>query len=318
VDLLSYDFMQRALVAALLVGVAAPLVGIYLVQRRLALIGDGLGHVALTGVALGVFTGAAPLWTALACAVAGAAAIELIRSRGRASADVALAVMFYGGIAGGVVLIGLSRSVSPVNLNSYLFGSITTTSPVDLAAFAALAAVVLVVAIGLAPRLFAVSNDEEFARASGLPVTALNLLLSTLTAATVVISMRVVGLLLISALMILPNAVAQTVARSFRSSLVVAILVGVTVSLGGVIVSYQADTPSGGTIVLLAIALFALAVGYRSAREVLHRPRAHRHDGHVHEHGPGCGHEAIPHGDHVDYVHDGHRHAAHGAHYDDH
>lgn len=316
--MLHYAFMQRALLAALLVGLTAPVVGVYLVQRRLALIGDGLGHVALTGVALGVLTGGAPVLVALACSVAGAVAIEVIRARGKASADVALAVMFYGGIAGGVVLIGLSPQGTPANLSAYLFGAITTTTPGDLAVFGVLSAVVLAVAVGLAPRLFAVSNDEEFARASGMNVLGLNVLLAVLTAATVVISMRIVGLLLISALMIVPNAVAQVTATSFRSSMAVAVAAGVTASVAGTGLSYYADTPSGGTIVLLAIALFLAASVASWLRTRWHARRHHDMREHPHEHGPDCGHEAIPHGDHVDYLHDGHRHAAHGAHYDEH
>jgi zinc transport system permease protein len=316
VELLDYDFMRRALTAAVLVGITAPVVGVYLVQRRLALIGDGLGHVALTGVALGVLTGSAPVLTALTCAVGGAVAIEAIRLRGRTSADVALAVLFYGGIAGGVVLLGLSSR--PVNLNAYLFGAITTTTQADLVTFAALTVVVLAVTIGLAARLFAVSNDEEWARASGMPVAALNLVLAALTAATVVISMRVVGLLLISALMIVPTATAQQVSRSFRGTLLLAVAVGVSASVAGTALSYYADTPSGGTIVLLAIGLFVVAVAAAGSTRAVHARRHHHPAEHRHEHGPGCGHEAIEHGDHVDYVHDGHRHAAHGAHYDHH
>jgi zinc transport system permease protein len=318
VEILQYDFMQRALLAAVLVGLTAPVVGVYLVQRRLALVGDGLGHVALTGVALGVLTGTAPVLVALGCAVAGAVAIELIRSRGRASADVALAVMFYGGIAGGVVLIGLSPEGTPANLSSYLFGAITTTTRADLVVFAVLSAAVLAVAVGMAPQLFAVSNDEEYARASGMNVLGLNVLLAVLTAATVVISMRIVGLLLISALMIVPNAVAQVSARSFRASVLTAVAVGVSVSLLGTGVSFYADTPSGGTIVLLAIAVFLLAATVSWLRTAVHARRHHDERDHRHEHGPDCGHEAVQHGDHVDYVHDGHRHAAHGASYDDH
>src|SRR6478735_9238242 len=128
-DVLHYEFMQRALVAAVLVGLAAPSVGVHLVQRRLALIGDGLGHVALAGVAIGVLSSRQPVWTALVAAVAGAVAIELIRARGRTSGDVALAVLFYGGIAGGVVIISQAPGGTPSNLNAYLFGAITTTSP---------------------------------------------------------------------------------------------------------------------------------------------------------------------------------------------
>lgn len=271
-DLLHYDFMQRALLASLLVGLTAPTVGIYLVQRRLALIGDGMGHVALTGVAVGLLTGTAPVLTALVAAVLAAVVIELLRARGRASADVLLAVVFYGGIAGGVVLIGLSKDGSASNLNAYLFGAITTTSPGDLVAFAVLAVVVLLVSVGLAPRLFALSNDEEYARASGMNVTGLNILLAVLTAATVVISMRVVGLLLISALMIVPNAVSQQVARSFRGSLIIATVVGVVVSVTGTTASYYLETPSGGTIVLLAVGVFVIAALGATVARAMHHP----------------------------------------------
>jgi zinc transport system permease protein len=317
-ELLSLDFMRQALVAALLVGVAAPLVGVFLVQRRLSLIGDGMGHVALAGVAVGVLTGQAPVLTALVAAVAAAIAIEVIRGRGRTSGDIALAVMFYGGIAAGVVIIAKSPSSSPANLTAYLFGAITTADSRDLWVFAGLAVIVLVGTWLLRPWLFAVANDEEYARASGLPVTGLNITLAVLTAVTVVVSMRVVGLLLISALMIIPNATAQLLGRSFRASVRWAVLIGVVASVGGVIASYYAETPSGGTIVLLAIGFFMVAAvataGLARARARRHQ-RAERHD---HEHGPGCGHPVVPHGDHLDYVHDGHRHAAHEGHYDEH
>jgi len=318
VEMLQYDFMQRALLAALLVGLTAPVVGIYLVQRKLALIGDGMGHVALSGVAVGVFTGTAPVLTALVCAVACAVAIELVRARGKASADVVLAVMFYGGIAGGVVLIGTAPEGTPANLNSYLFGAITTTTQEDLVAFATLGLAVMGVSAGLGRQLFAASNDEEYARATGMNVLGMNILLAVLTATTVVISMRVVGLLLISALMILPNAVSQQVAGSFRSSLITAITVGVTVSVTGTACSYYTATPSGGTIVLLAVAVFVLAAMASWLRRVFHVLRHRPAVDHPHEHGPGCGHRAVPHGDHLDYLHDGHRHALHGDHYDTH
>lgn len=310
-------FMRQAMVAALLVGIAAPLVGVFLVQRRMSLVGDGMGHVALAGVAVGILTGQAPVITALAAAVLAAIAIELIRLRGTTSGDVALAVMFYGGIALGVVLISRSSSSSPANLTGYLFGAILTTSRSDLVVFAVLAAAVLAVTWVLRPRFFAVAQDEEYSRASGLPVTAHNLALAILTAVTVVVSMRVVGLLLISALMILPNATAQLIGRSFASMTRWAVLIGVGSSIGGVWSSYYLGTPSGGTIVLVAIAIFLVAtiVGALLARAA--RARHAYAETHQHEHGPGCGHEAIPHGDHVDYLHDGHRHSQHGDHYDE-
>ncbi len=266
-EVLRYEFMQRALVAALLIGLAAPSVGVYLVQRRLSLIGDGLGHVALAGVAVGVLTSSEPVLTALGAAVAGAVAIEVIRARGRTSGDVALAVLFYGGIAGGVVIISQAPGGTPGNLNAYLFGAITTTTSSDLGVFAVLTLGVLLVTRGLGRYLFAVSNDEEYALASGLPVLALNLSLAVVTAVTVVVSMRVVGLLLVSALMIIPVATAQLVTRSFRSTVLVATVLGTVVSVLGVGTSYYADTPSGGTIVLFAIAVFVVVAAAAGLRE---------------------------------------------------
>jgi zinc transport system permease protein len=317
-ELLSLDFMRQALVAAVLVGLAAPMVGVFLVQRRLSLIGDGMGHVSLAGVAVGVLTGQQPVFTALVAAVLAAVAIELIRAKGRTSGDIALAVMFYGGIAAGVVIIAKAPSGSAASLTAYLFGAITTTSQQDLWVFAGLALVVLAATWLLRPWLFAVANDEEYARASGLPVTGLNIALAVLTVVTVVVSMRVVGLLLISALMILPNATAQLLGRSFRAMLRWAVLIGVVSSVGGLVTSYYAETPSGGTIVLVAIAIF-IAAAVTTAALAQARARRHRRaERHEHEHGPGCGHEALEHGDHVDYVHDGHRHAAHEGHYDEH
>jgi zinc transport system permease protein len=265
-NLLHYGFMQRALIAATLIGLGAPAVGIYLVQRRLSLIGDGLGHVALAGVSLAIVTGGSPVWVALVVAVAGAVAIELVRVYGKTGGAVALAILFYGGIAAAVVIASLAPEGTPANLNSYLFGAITTTTWNDVAVFAVLTTVVLGVAVGLRRLLFAVSNDEEYARAAGMPVLRTNLALAVLTAATVVVSMRIVGLLLVSALMIVPVATAQVVARSFVGTFALAVLVGVAVSIGGVFTSFYASTPSGGTIVLLAIGLFVIAIAARSLR----------------------------------------------------
>ncbi|RBY95346.1 metal ABC transporter permease [Blastococcus sp. TF02-8] len=325
-EVLQYGFMQRALFASLLVGLVAPAVGIFLVQRRLSLLGDGLGHIALTGVAIGVLTSTAPVGAALVAAVLGAVLIELVRARGRTSGDVALAVLFYGGIAGGVVLLSLAPRGQATNLEAYLFGAITTTSGSDLAVFSVIALTVVVVVGLLGQRLYAVSDDEEYARAVGLPVLALNVVLAALVASTVVLSMRVVGLLLISALMIVPSAVAQLVARSFRQALYLACAIGLVVSVAGTTTSYYTGTPSGGTIVLLAIALFLVVAAAVALREATSRRRHHRrgdvHGAHPHEHGEGCGHRPVPHGDHVDYDHDGHLHAPHlttsGVHYDEH
>ncbi|MCG7210911.1 metal ABC transporter permease [Streptomyces arenae] len=260
-DFLNYAFMQRALLAAVLVGITAPAVGIYLVQRRQALMGDGIGHVAMTGVGLGFLLSTSPVWMATAVSVLGAILMELIRWYGRTRGDIALAMLFYGGMAGGVMLINLAPGGSNANLMSYLFGSLSTVSESDVTAICVLAAFVLVVTLGLRRQLFAVSQDEEFARVTGLPVRALNLLTAITAAVTVTVAMRVVGLLLVSALMVVPVAAAQQLSRSFAATFAIAVAIGVTVSIGGTITSYYQYVPPGATIVLLTIAaFFALSV----------------------------------------------------------
>ncbi|MEU6199281.1 metal ABC transporter permease [Streptomyces sp. NPDC047061] len=260
-DFLNYAFMQRALLAAVLVGITAPAVGIYLVQRRQALMGDGIGHVAMTGVGLGFLLSTSPVWMATAVSVLGAIVMELIRWYGRTRGDIALAMLFYGGMAGGVMLINLAPGGSNANLMSYLFGSLSTVSESDVTAICLLAAFVLLVTLGLRRQLFAVSQDEEFARVTGLPVRALNLLTAITAAVTVTVAMRVVGLLLVSALMVVPVAAAQQLSRSFAATFAIAVAIGVTVTIGGTITSYYQYVPPGATIVLLTIAAFiALSV----------------------------------------------------------
>jgi zinc transport system permease protein len=281
--MLTDPLMQRALLAALLVGVSAPVVGTYLVQRKLSLLGDGIGHVALTGVALGWLVGAAmgvvpndalAIPGAVVAAVLGAVAIEVVRERGRTSGDLALALLFYGGIAGGVLLIGLAGGSSG-SLMQYLFGSISTVTSSDLVLTVVLSAVILLVGVGLRAALFSVSHDEEFARASGLPVRTLNIAVAVVAALTVTVSMRVVGLLLVSALMIVPVAVAQLVTRSFRRTMLVASAVGVVVCVVGLSFTYWNNVSPGATIVVLAIATY-LVVAVLRPLWVRRRPRVAR------------------------------------------
>ncbi|QBR91615.1 metal ABC transporter permease [Nocardioides euryhalodurans] len=263
IDLLTYPFMVRALIAAAVTGLAAPAIGTYLVQRRLALLGDGLGHVAVTGVALGLLTGTSPTWFAVFVAVVGAVAIEVIRERGHTSGDVALALLFYGGLAGGVLITGLAGQTAS-RLQEFLFGSVTSVSVADLLATVVLAVVVIAVCLGLQPQLFAVSQDQDFARVAGVPIRFYNLLVAVLAAVTVTVAMRTVGLLLVSALMVVPVATAQQLTRSFRSTLGVAMVLGLGASLGGlVLAAYLSTVPltvaPGPTIVLLSLTGFALA-----------------------------------------------------------
>ncbi|WP_393083376.1 metal ABC transporter permease [Streptomyces sp. LN704] len=254
-DFLNYDFMQRALLSAVLVGVTAPAIGIYLVQRRQALLGDGIGHVAMTGIGLGFLLSTNPVWMATAVSVLGAVLMELIRWYGKTRGDIALAMLFYGGMAGGVMLTSLAGGTT-ANLTSYLFGSLSTVSESDVTAICLLAGFVVLVTLGLRRQLFAVSQDEEFARVTGLPVRALNLLTAVTAAVTVTVAMRVVGLLLVSALMVVPVAAAQQLSRSFAATFAIAVAIGVSVTIGGTVTSFYQDVPPGATIVLLTIGGF--------------------------------------------------------------
>jgi zinc transport system permease protein len=269
-SLFQYDFMIRALIGALIIGAAAPAIGIYLVQRRMSLIGDGVGHVALTGVGMGLLFNRSPVLAAVVAAALGAVVLELIRERGRTSGDMALALLFYGGIAGGVLLVGLSDS-SSASLTSYLFGALTTTSRSDLVTIVVLGAAVVVSMIVLRPVLFAICHDEEYAQVSGLPVRTLNLLLAVATAVTVTIAMRAVGLLLISALMVVPVATAQQVTRGFRSTMAAAVGLGVLSAAAGMWVAASIDTAPGATIVVVAIGAFLLTTVARGVLRLLRR-----------------------------------------------
>ncbi|MGC5334289.1 metal ABC transporter permease [Micromonospora sp. DT62] len=271
-ELFQYPHMQRALIGALIIGLAAPALGIYLVQRRLALVGDGVGHVALTGVGAGLLLNRSPVLVAVVVATLGAITIELVRARGRTSGDLALALLFYGGIAGGVTLVGLSDSTS-ATLNAYLFGSLSTITLADLTTISVLGAAIGVTMLVLRPALFAVCHDEEYARVSGLPVRTLNLLLAVATAVTVTIAMRAVGVLLISALMVVPVATAQQVTRGFRSTMAAAMALGLFAAGSGVWVAANADTAPGASVVLMAIASFGVVAVLGAAWRMLRRRR---------------------------------------------
>lgn len=280
-SMLSSPLMQRGLIVAVLVGLSAPVLGTYLVQRRLALLGDGIGHVALTGVAMGWLAGSAAglaphdilvVPGAVVAAVIGAVLIEVVREKGKTSGDVALALLFYGGIAGGVLLIGVAGG-SSANLTGYLFGSISTVTALDVWLTGGLAVVILGVGLGLRPTLFALCHDEEFDRVTGLPIRALNILVAVLAALTVSISMRVVGVLLVSALMIVPVAIAQLTARSFRATMTTAMIIGAAVCVTGLSITYFQRLSPGATIVVLAIGLYAVVA---IVRPLLARPSRDR------------------------------------------
>jgi zinc transport system permease protein len=252
--------MRLALAAGAVVGVLAPAVGFFLVQRRQSLFGDGIGHVAFAGVAAGILFDVSPVLSALVFAVIGGVAIELLRSRGGAAGDQALALVFYTGIALGVVLVARAGALD-VDLFQYLFGSILTVTRSDLLTIALLGGLGLAT-VGLLYRAFAaIVIDEEGARVAGVPIGTLNIALAALTAVTIALSMRVVGILLVAALMVLPVSAAGRLARSMRSTLVLSTAIGLLSAILGLTISYYADLPPGGTIVLVAAAGYLVALG---------------------------------------------------------
>ena len=262
-SIFDFDFMRYAFAAGAIVGLLAPAVGFFLVQRGMSLIGDGIGHVAFAGVAAGYLLGISPVATALVAAVLGAIAIEWLRTRHHTAGDQALALLFYTGIAAGVVMISAAGALN-ANLFAFLFGSILTVTRSDLALVASLGAVSLGLIAVLYRALLAASLDEEGARVSGVPVGALNVALAALAAVTIGVSMRIVGILLIAALMVLPVIAASRVAWSVRSAILLAMAIGIGSVFAGLTISFYADLAPGGAIVLVSAGCFVLAQGVRA------------------------------------------------------
>jgi len=280
--MLSYEFMQRALIAAVIVGMISPLIGVFLVQRRLALLGDGMGHVAIAGVGLAFLTGTEPVITALFVSILGALILELVRHKSRSAGDLALALIFYGGIAGGVLLTSLAGGKASTALNQYLFGSLSTVSTQDFVALGAAAVVLVVILLRYGNQIFAMSLDGETARVQGIRVTAMSVLLTSMAAVTVVVGMRTVGLLLVSAIMIVPVAAAQQLTHSFKTTGLLASAIGMLSATGGLTLSFYVDVPPGPTIVLLALAIFVVLALTTNSLHLRHRNEIQEQAPHQH------------------------------------
>jgi zinc transport system permease protein len=249
---------QRALIACVAVGAFAPTIGAFLVQKRLSLVGDGVGHVAFAGIGLGLLLNVWPVWTALVFAVAGAIGVEVLRARRKAGGDLALALFFYAGIALGAVFAAKAGDLDYETL-PYLFGDPLAITSGGLAAVLVVGAVVAVGVWSVRRVLFAVVTDEDWARVEGLPVDSLGVALAALTAAVIVAGMKVVGLLLVAALMVLPVASAQLLARSFRKTVLLAAAIGAASAFVGLVIGRVFDLSISGCIVLVAAAVFTVA-----------------------------------------------------------
>lgn len=259
-EILQYSFMTRALAAGLLVAITVPVIGCFLVARRYSLIADSLAHVSLAGIGAGLLLGATPILIAVPVTVLGGLMIEYLRQNKQISGETSLAILMSGGLAVAVVLANLATGVSS-DFNSYLFGSITTTGQNDLIVLVIAAAVVLLLVLGLNYRAFLhISYDEDSARIAGYNVAALNYLLAALTAIIVVLSLRIIGGLLISALLVIPVVTASQFARSFAQTIVFAVIVAVIAVLAGLTLAFYVGIAAGGAIALSALSLFILSL----------------------------------------------------------
>ncbi|EEG76693.1 metal ABC transporter permease [Dethiobacter alkaliphilus] len=254
----SYAFMQRAFHAGFVVAILCPTIGIFLVLRRLSMIGEMFAHVSLAGVALGIFTGTYPLASALGLSLVAAGGLEALRRTYRIFGDLAIAIMISVGISLAVVLISLSQAFN-ADLFSYLFGSVIAISRADLFLIRVIGVAVLLFVFLMHKELFFIAFDEEAARASGVRVDLVNMLFVAATALTIAVAMRVVGILLVSSLITVPVAAGLQVGKSFRATILYSYLFALTSVLLGLVVAYYADLAPGGSIVLIAVGLFVAA-----------------------------------------------------------
>lgn len=262
-EIFQLGFMVRAFAGGALVGAVAPILGTFLVLRRLALFVETLAHVALTAVAVGVLLDRFPILVALTVASAAAVLIDWLRASQRLASDSALAVILYTALSLTVVLVGLGPGLN-MDLFGFLFGSIVTVREADLWALAALAVTVMAFVWLLYGPLVHSTFDPDLAKVSGVPVRLINVALAVLTAMTAVLAMRVVGALLVGALAIFPALAALQIGRGFRGTLVLSSGLGVLSALSGLTIAYYRDLPAGGAIVLTALALL---IGITLARE---------------------------------------------------
>ncbi|MFC5403963.1 metal ABC transporter permease [Cohnella soli] len=264
-DLLTAEFFQRALIGGALIAITAPLMGLFLVLRRLAMIGDTLAHVSIAGVALGFLINVYPVAVGLAFAIAASFAIEFLRRAYRTYAELSIAIIMSGGIGLASILFTSGRGFN-LDVNSYLFGSIYTLSYVDIAVIAAITVVVLALVMLHKKELFLLTFDEDAAAVSGLPVKYFNIMLSIMTALVISASIKIVGALLVSALLTIPAACGLTLARSFRQAVALVVIVGEVAVLAGLWIAGVANWAPGGTIVLLLIAVLLASMLFRRFR----------------------------------------------------
>jgi zinc transport system permease protein len=254
-ELLQYSFIVRGLEAGIIIALIAPLIGIFLVLRRYSLIADTLSHVSLAGVALGLLLKINPLLTAIIAAVGSSIAIEKLRLSKKVYGESALSIFLSGSLALAIVLISLAHGFN-VNLFNYLFGSIVTVKQSDVYLIGTIGIIILVLIVALYKELVYITFDEEAAQVSGIPTKTINLVLIMLAALTVSLAIPIVGVLLIAALIVIPVVSALQFKKSFKSTIIIAQIISVFSVIAGIIISFYLNLSTGGTIVLLTLAIF--------------------------------------------------------------
>ena len=262
IEFLQYGFMQRSLLAGIIVAVLCSVIGNFLVMRRMALIGDGLAHVAFGGLTVGLVVGVYPLWTALGASILGVLAINELRCRARIYGDTAIGVLFSAGLAVGAVVLSVKRGFG-IDIFSFLFGSLLTVSAADVLMILILSVIVLCVIGVLYKELLFVAFDEESAKASGIPVKVLDVVLLCATAIAVVSAMQIVGILLVSSLLIIPVASALQFSHGFKGTLFYSVVISVLSVILGLFSSFYLDIAAGGSIVLVTILFFIVSFLFR-------------------------------------------------------
>lgn len=257
-ELLAHTFMQRALLEAVLIGGICAVIGVYVVLNGLSFIGAGISHSTFAGVAIGLLVGVDPLITALLFSTLVALSIGWVSERTDLKHDTSVGIFFAATMALGVLLIGFLKDTY-VDVYSYLFGNILALTAADMWISLAMTAVVLATVLALFKEFLALSFDAEVASVMGLPIRTLHYLLLVLIALTVVLSVKAVGVVLVSALIVTPAAAAHQLTVSFRRMMLLSILIGVGASVGGLLLSYWIDVPSGAGIVLMATLAFFLS-----------------------------------------------------------
>ena len=263
-EILTFSFMHRALIAGIAIAILCSVVGLFLVLRRYSLFGDAIAHSSFGGIALGLLAGVYPLWTAYAVSIASALIITKIKDRYNISGDASIAVLLSSGIAVGLVIIGLSGGFT-IDIFSFLFGSILLVSVDDTVLILALTGVILIVILLLYRQLLYSTFNEEQAKVSGIPVEKINYLIVFMAGITVVTSIQLVGVLLISALFVIPNVTAIMYGKGFKQTAIISMSFSVFSVVVGILVSYIFDITPAGTIVLIAIGLLAGTMGLKSS-----------------------------------------------------